>query len=208
MSRRAADSAVAAGRVRVNGLVPDVGQTISPGDLVHLDGGTVSAPVTPQTIILHKPVGYVVSRRGQGAKTIYSLLPPEYHGLKPVGRLDKDSSGLLILTNDGQLHQQLSHPSYRKKKIYHVTLDKPLQKVDFEKISGPGVLLEDGASILGLSEPGKDKRAWIVTMHEGRNRQIRRTFAELGYQVQTLHRLSFGPYDLEKMKRGEFQLIP
>src|SRR4051812_22727125 len=97
LSRRAADTAIAVGRVLVNQQLPSVGYDVRPDDSVTLDGIAITPAVNTITIILNKPTGYVVSREGQGSKTIYDLLPPEYHTLKPVGRLDKDSSGLLLL---------------------------------------------------------------------------------------------------------------
>src|SRR5690606_28032606 len=143
------------------------------GNATTLATGTV-------TIMLNKPVGYVVSRAGQGSRTIYDLLPPEYHHLKPIGRLDKDSSGLLLLTNDGQLAQDLTHPQYQKIKIYEVELNIPPLQPHRETSSNHGVELDHGNSRLIL-DPLEDDggRSWRFTMHEGRNRQIRRTFAAL-----------------------------
>jgi 23S rRNA pseudouridine2605 synthase len=198
MSRRAADTAVQSGKVLVNGGVPQTGQDITEGDWVTLDGRAISTDVEIRTIMLNKPIGYVCSRDGQGSKTIYELLPPQLHHLKPVGRLDKDSSGLLLLTNDGQLAHELTHPSRQKNKIYQVTLDKPLQPLHRQMISDHGVQLDDGPSKLELArqQDGNDN-TWTITMHEGRNRQIRRTFASLGYTVTALHRTQFGPYRLK-----------
>lgn len=197
LSRRAADKAIEEGRVLVNGTHPKPGQEISEADEVQLDHHKLEARADAQTIILNKPVGYVVSREGQGSQTIYDLLPPALHHLKPVGRLDKDSSGLLLLTSDGQLAQQLTHPRYQKTKLYEVTLDKPLAPIHRQMISDHGLQLEDGHSRLLLEriEDGNDLD-WRVIMHEGRNRQIRRTFAALGYTVAKLHRTHFGPYQL------------
>jgi 16S rRNA U516 pseudouridylate synthase RsuA-like enzyme len=127
LSRRAADTAIAAGKVTVNGLPAGQGQDIGPDDVVALDGQEVTHSTPKTTIMLNKPVGFVVSRQGQGSRTIYDILPSEYHQLNPIGRLDKDSSGLLLLTNDGELANALTHPSYQKRKVYEVTLNKPLQ---------------------------------------------------------------------------------
>jgi 23S rRNA pseudouridine2605 synthase len=207
MSRRAADAAVAAGRAMVDNATAKPGTDVIEGkSLVMLDGKVLVKVRTTQTIILNKPIGYVVSRAGQGAKTIYHLLPPDLHHLKPVGRLDKDSSGLLLLTNDGVLANDLTHPSRQKIKIYEVSLDKPLQPLHRQMIAEMGVQLEDGSSLLGLerAKEGND-RDWIVTMHEGRNRQIRRTFAALGYSVTRLHRVRLGKYHLANLEFGEYQ---
>lgn len=202
LSRRAADQAIAEGRVLVNGAAAQAGQAVADTDQVFLDGKKLTL-LASQTILLYKPVGYVVSRDGQGSKTIYDLLPPEMHHLKPVGRLDKDSSGLLLLTSDGQLAQQLTHPKYQKTKVYEIVLDKSLRPADEQQIT-QGVELEDGSSRLELTRL-TDDRTWRVRMHEGRNRQIRRTFAALGYEVTRLHRISFGGYHLpDTLQAGGF----
>jgi pseudouridine synthase len=202
LSRRAADEAMASGRVRVNGLPPKTGQNINGTDSVLLDGQQLKL-LAPQTILLHKPIGYVVSRDGQGSRTVYELLPSALHHLKPVGRLDKNSSGLLLLTSDGELAQRLTHPRYQKTKTYEIQLDKPLVTPDQQRIER-GVQLEDGLSRLKLNNIGDDTH-WRVQMHEGRNRQIRRTFAALGYEITTLHRTTFGDYHLpDHLNPGEF----
>lgn len=208
LSRRGADTAIAAGRITVNSKPAEQGMDIAKADVVTLDGVVVTPVNETITIMLNKPAGYVVSRYGQGADTIYDLLPPEYQRLNPIGRLDKDSTGLLLLTSDGQLTQELTHPSRQKLKIYEITLDKPLQPLHQQMISDHGITLEDGVSKLQLARlKDGDDTAWQVTMHEGRNRQIRRTFASLGYLVKTLHRTQFGPYSLTNLPKGKTQPI-
>lgn len=206
LSRRSADAAIAEGRVLVNGAAPEPGQQITSTDSVTLDNKPLdyaAANEEKTTIILNKPVGYVCSRNGQGSKTIYDLLPPELHQLNPVGRLDKDSSGLLLMTNDGQLAQELTHPSHQKTKIYEIKLNKPLQPLHQQMISDFGLQLYDGLSKLQLERlHNQDDKYWRVTMQEGRNRQIRRTFAALNYNVQTLHRTHFGPYAQQNLTPG------
>lgn len=206
LSRRKADEAIAEGRVTVNGIAPEQGMDISDSDTVTLDGRTITPVVKTLTLMLNKPPGVVVSRDGQGGRTVYDLLPPEYQQLNPVGRLDKYSSGLLLLTNDGKLTQELTHPSHEKTKIYEILLDKPLQPLHRQIISDHGLTLEDGLSKLQLERQKEgDDIAWIVTMHEGRNRQIRRTFEALGYRVTHLHRTHFGEYQLGNLKKGELK---
>ena len=160
-------------------------------------------------LLFHKPIGYVCSRRQQGdTPTIYSLLPETLHHLKPVGRLDKDSSGIILLTNDGDFTHQMTHPSYHKQKTYRVTLDRGLEPLHQQMISDFGVQLEDGTSKLLLTRlSDDDRRHWQIDMHEGRNRQIRRTFAALGYTVTKLHRTQFGPYALGDIPVGQYQVI-
>ena len=204
MSRRAADSAIDEKRVRVNGAFPEQGMRVTESDNVTLDGQPI-APLETKTIMFNKPAGYIVSRDGQGSDTIYDILPKKFQHLKPVGRLDKDSSGLLLLTNDGALAQELTHPRHQKTKIYHIELSAPLAPLHRQMISDMGIQLEDGPSrlILDRTQEGNE-RAWTVTMHEGRNRQIRRTFEALGYRVTSLHRIQFGPYRLNDLQLGKF----
>jgi 23S rRNA pseudouridine2605 synthase len=205
LSRRGADAAIAEGRVRVNGLLSTAGQTIAEDDQVTLDDRPIT-PTVKTTIMFNKPVGYVCSRDGQGSRTIYDLLAPKYQHLNPVGRLDKDSSGLLLLTNDGELAQQLAHPSQQKQKMYEITLDKPLQPLHRQMIQDHGIQLEDGASQFQVERiTDGDDTKWRITMYEGRNRQIRRTFQSLGYSVQVLHRTHFGPYSLNGVKPGLYK---
>lgn len=208
LSRRAADAALERGEITVNGQVPQNGQPVNDGDTVLYKGQPVQLQAV-QTIMLNKPVGYVVSRDGQGDETIYDLLPPELHNLKPVGRLDKFSSGLLLLTNDGNLAQELTHPSHQKVKIYEITLAQDLQPLHRQMISDHGVMLDDGPSKLQLErlQEGNDRK-WRIAMHEGRNRQIRRTFLSLGYGITNLHRTHFGDYQLGDLAMGKHRTIP
>ncbi len=200
LSRRAADAAISEQRVRVNDHIGQLGQEVSPEDKVTLDGKLCSIANAPTTVILNKPAGYVCSRDGQGSKTIYDLLPRELHHLKPVGRLDKNSSGLLLLTNDGKLAHQLTHPSFQKEKVYLIELDKPLAEQARDEVER-GVQLEDGISRLKLNGNGRN---WTVHMSEGRNRQIRRTFDALGFKVTKLHRTRFGSYVLGNIAEGTY----
>jgi 23S rRNA pseudouridine2605 synthase len=208
LSRRGADEAIAINRVKVNGQTPDAGYDVRPDDIVTLDGAPITPDVNTITIMLNKPAGLVCSRDGQGSRTIYDILPPKFHRLNPIGRLDKDTSGLLLMTNDGQLAQELTHPSKQKNKVYEVTLDKPLQPLHRQMISDHGVALEDGPSKFELERiTDGDDRNWRITMHEGRNRQIRRTFAALGYKVSKLHRTHFGPYVLGGLAPGNLSQL-
>ncbi len=206
VSRRQADELIEQGKVTVNDQAAKLGQRITATDIIRYGNKRLTAQ-THQLILLHKPVGYLCSRASQGGvPTIYELLPKDLHHLKPVGRLDKDSSGLILLTNDGDFAHQMTHPSFYKIKRYLVTLDQPLQPLHRQMINDFGVQLPDGPSRLTLERQhdGDDHR-WIVQMSEGRNRQIRRTFAALGYTVIKLHRTDFGNYTLGDIKRGEFQ---
>lgn len=203
LSRREADVAITAGKVLVNDQPATLGVKVDKNDKVCYNGKVVPFQAHFSYLMLHKPVGYVCSRHRQGdTPTIYELLPKEYHNLKTVGRLDKDSSGLILLTNDGDFAFQMTHPKFVKTKRYQVRLDNDLAAAD-EKTITSGVELADGVSKLGLKMLD-DRKNWQVEMSEGRNRQIRRTFAALGYTVTKLHRFEFGPYELGALPSGQF----
>ena len=207
-SRRKADELIARGSVTINGQTAGLGTRVQDTDKVFIDQKLVRPRVLEAavTLMLNKPVGYVCSRKGQGAPTVYSLIPLKYHHLDIVGRLDKASSGLLLLTSDGALHQQLTHPSYQKEKVYHISLDKPLITEHITSIK-TGVQLKDGPSKLQIKSLQGQGKLWEVRMHEGRNRQIRRTFAVLGYDVLSLERLRFGDHTLGDLASGIFKVI-
>jgi 23S rRNA pseudouridine2605 synthase len=202
ISRRSADRLIKEGRVMVNGQTPLIGHDVSEHDKVDVSGLKIKHKVKLLTILLNKPTGYVCSRNGQGNKTIYDLIPEDLHHLKPVGRLDKDSSGLLLMTNDGHLANELTHPSHQKQKVYLVELDKQLAPEDAKKIE-KGVNLEDGLSQLSLKQLAGGTIE--VKIYEGRNRQIRRTFSELDYHVKKLHRTHFGNYSLKLLPSGKWE---
>ena len=205
LSRRVADSLISEGKITVNGAAPEQGYSVKDTDVVKVGDRLVKAPAATTTIIMNKPTGLIVSRDGQGNKTIYDILPKQYHALKPVGRLDKYSSGLLLLTNDGTLANELMHPSKQKIKVYEVWLNGNLEPLHRQMISDHGVRLLDGPSKFELTRlrEGNDRK-WTVTMREGRNRQIRRTFQALGYDLTRLHRTKFGDYELT-LAAGRFK---
>ena len=210
ISRREADELIRTGNVVVNGKAPDLGCDVNPDDdTVTVNNQLVKLPTEHTTIMLNKPVGYVCSRNAQakGVKTIYELLPDQYKTLKTVGRLDKDSTGLILLTDDGDLAHQLTHPSFAKAKEYIVELDHALAPLHQQMISDFGINLDDGPSQLLLERLNNERTKFNITMHEGRNRQIRRTFAALGYQVKSLHRTTFGPYTLGDLASGKWSAL-
>lgn len=207
ISRREADNLIEYNHVKVNDVPATLGARFNTGDRITVKGAPLEASVGLQYLILNKPIGYVSSRRQQGeTPTLYSLLPEEYHSLKPVGRLDKESSGLILLTNDGDFAYEMTHPKFYKTKIYEVSLDAPLAPLHQQMISDHGIQLEDGPSQLSIERTDDTREHWIVTMHEGRNRQIRRTFAALGYTVTKLHRTDFGKYSLGDIQPGVFSI--
>lgn len=209
LSRREADNLIADGKVLVNQQPAVLGARISETDEIICDGKIISTK-KPEYIylMLNKPVGYVSSRKAQDeVPTLYELLPEKYQKLKTVGRLDKNSSGLILLTNDGDFAFKHTHPKFYKLKTYLVELDQTLAPLHQQEISDFGIHLEDGLSKLFLTKLDEDRLKWQVEMSEGRNRQIRRTFAALGYKVVKLHRIEFGHYQLGDLKTGEFKLV-
>ena len=210
ISRREADNLIDTGVVTVNGTPAVMGSRAEPTDTVSIAGTPLPAKsVAFRYILFNKPVGYVCSRKKQGdSDTIYALLPSELHSLKPVGRLDRNTSGILLLTNDGDFAQRMTHPKYQKTKVYHARLDRELEPLHQQMISDIGVNLEDGRSQLFLERRSDTNRSeWQVTMSEGRNRQIRRTFSALGYGIQRLHRVQFGSYSVGDIPRGAYKEV-
>lgn len=208
-SRREADEYIERGYVKVNDIVVNLGARIAETDKIIVKGEPLTSGTTYQYLALNKPAGYVCSRVSQGGlPTVYELLPPQYHHLKTVGRLDFNSSGLIILTNDGDFTYRLTHPKFEKTKIYNARLDHELEPLHQQMISDYGVQLEDGPSKMMLERLSDDDRLdWKVTMTEGRNRQIRRTFSSLGYEVKKLHRTNFGNYSIGDIKPGKFEIV-
>jgi len=219
ISRREADNLIALNKVTINGHPSTLGARFSEGDKIIVDGKEIRGKTAYEYIALNKPTGYVCSRKQQGDNpTIYDLLPSSYHHLKPVGRLDRDTSGLILLSNDGDFTYQMTHPSFSKVKIYNVRLKEALAPLHQQMINDYGVNLEDGPSKLQLErmndtdrpaclDDRTGRKSWIITMHEGRNRQIRRTFGSLGYTVAKLHRTNFGNYALGDIKEGEYEVV-
>ena len=209
VSRREADLLIEKGEVTINGTKASLGARFTEGDDIAIKGNRLATGVGFLYVALNKPVGYVCSRKPQGdSPTIYKLLPTEYHALKPVGRLDRNSSGLILLTNDGDFAYRMTHPKFAKTKQYNVRLDRELEPLHQQMISDYGVQLEDGPSKLHLERLRDDNRKeWRVVMSEGRNRQIRRTFASLGYEVKKLHRTDFGNYTIGDMKPGAYEIV-
>ena len=209
ISRREADELIHEGRVLISGKVAELGARVSPEDNITVSGEVLKRGTAYTYFLFHKPVGYVCSRKQQGENdTIYNLLPEDFHNLKPVGRLDKDSSGLLLLTNDGDFAYQMTHPKFYKNKQYNVSLDHDLTPLHHQMINDFGITLDDGPSKLTLErQTDANSKDWIVTMSEGRNRQIRRTFSSLGYNVTKLHRTNFGSYALGDIPSGEYKVI-
>jgi pseudouridine synthase len=206
LSRRKADALIQSGLVIVNRQVAHPGLNVSDKDTVLVDGKKV-VPVQKvlSTVLMHKPAGYVCSKDGQGSPTVYELLPKGMQSLNIAGRLDKDSSGLVILTDDGQLLQELTHPSNDKEKIYHVKLNKPLADGMIAKLANGVDIADNRLSKLMVTPLENDE--YEVSIQEGRNRQIRRSFEAIGYKVTKLHRIQLGPYQLDSLAPKQFKVL-
>ena len=210
ISRRQADELIEKGRISINEKTAQLGERFKAGDEIKLGEKIISKTREEKKyVIFNKPRGYVCSRKKQGEnETIYAILPKEFSVLKPVGRLDKDSSGILLLTNDGDFAFQMTHPKFRKVKEYLISLDTPLQPIHQQMIADFGINLPDGKSQLGLERLDDSRTNWKVIRSEGRNSQIRRTFSAIGYKVEELHRTVFGSYILPKdLNFGDFRKI-
>ncbi|HEY8468577.1 MAG TPA: pseudouridine synthase [Longimicrobiales bacterium] len=211
-SRRQAEELIRAGRVRVNGeRVTELGVRVDPAvDRVEVDGRLVE-PARPVWIALHKPKGYVTTRRDpQGRPTIYDLLPPTFAGLFHVGRLDADSEGLLLLTNQGEVAHRLLHPRYGVDRVYEVEVAGRVTAATERRIL-EGIELEDGIARARALErvpgapPGTTRLR--VTMRDGRKRIVRRLLAAAGHPVRRLVRLSHGPVRLGRLRPGAWRRL-
>jgi len=210
-ARREAANLVKEGHVKVNGdIVYEPGYKVSAKDKIEVKGKPVFLQKNLVYILLNKPKDYITTAKDpEGRKTVFELVA---HATKeriyPVGRLDRNTTGVLLLTNDGELAQKLTHPSFEIKKIYEVKLDKPLTKKDAEAILN-GVTLEDGfikADAVGYADV-KDKSVIGIEIHSGRNRIVRRLFEFLGYDVKNLDRVMFANLTKKNVDRGKWRIL-
>ncbi len=209
-SRRKADELIEAGRVQVNGkTVTLLGYEIRTKDKVAIDGKTLRM-LKLEYYRFYKPTGYITTSDDEkGRKTIYDILPDELKHLKPVGRLDKDSSGLLILTNDGNLVYELTHPSIKVAKVYRVTVDAFLKVEDLEKLA-KGIEIEKGKIAYcdcEIIERTKNETLLEITLYQGLNRQIRKMIEHIGHNVVHLKRIRHATIDLVGLKKGQYKPI-
>ena len=210
-ARREAADIVRQGRVKVNNVViTEPGHKVAPGDDIKINGKKIHLAKNLVYILINKPKDYITTTDDpQGRKTVLDLVrKATQERVYPVGRLDRNTSGVLLLTNDGDLSQKLTHPSNEIRKVYHVTLNKPLEKKDFEQIL-KGVKLEDGlASVDVLAYADiKDKTQIGVEIHSGRNRIVRRLFEALGYDVRNLDRVIFAGLTKKNVERGKWRFL-
>ena len=213
-SRRAAELLILEGRVAVNGhTIKELGAKADPlNDHIVVDGKPLKPPGAPIVLLLNKPKSYVSTRSDpEGRATVMDLLPKKYQHLYPVGRLDFETAGVLLLTNDGELTNLLTHPSHGVTKTYWARVQGHPTKAALQKVAH-GLTLEDGptAPCQVRLRAETDKNALVeVVLREGRNRQVRRMLEAVGYPVRALRRVKFGNLDLEGLPTGEFrELLP
>lgn len=210
-SRRDAAALIKEGKVKVNGtLITEPGFKVSPKDEVLFNGKKVFLAKNLVYILLNKPKDFITTTDDpRGRKTVLDIVRRATNErIYPVGRLDRNTSGVLLITNDGELAQMLTHPSHEVKKIYQVSLNKPLEKADFEKIAA-GLQLEDGpvkVDSIAYTDP-KDKSQIGIEIHSGRNRIVRRIFEHLKYDVKNLDRVMFAGLTKKNVDRGKWRFL-
>ena len=213
-SRRKADEYIENGDVVVNGrIVKELGFQVGPKDKVSVEGKLIK-PQKHEYYRFYKPAGYITTSDDEkGRKTIYDIIPEELKHLKPVGRLDKDSTGLIIMTNDGELINEMTHPSIKVPKTYIVNINGKLSPEEGEKMfNGIEIETDQGdkkiayAQVLPI-ELGNKNSTLQVVLYQGINRQIRKMFASLGYEVISLKRVQHGTITLEGLKKGQIKLM-
>lgn len=209
-SRREADEFIAAGEVKVNGeIVTELGTKVKRSDVVHFHDQQISIEKKVY-VLLNKPKDYVTtSDDPQNRKTVMDLVKDACRErIYPVGRLDRNTTGVLLLTNDGELASKLTHPQYLKKKVYHVWLDKNVTAADMRLIAD-GVTLDDGEIRADAIEYASetDRKQVGIEIHSGRNRIVRRIFESLGYKVLKLDRVFFAGLTKKNVRRGDWRFL-
>lgn len=207
-SRREADVLISTGVVRVNGkIITEMGYKVKPGDKVQYDGETINAE-TKRYVLLNKPKGFITTMDDpMGRKTVMGIVKKACkERIYPVGRLDKETTGLLLFTNDGDLAKKLTHPKHKASKIYQVELDKKVRVEDLEKLMS-GILLEDGTTVFDQASyiNNEDAKMVGVELHSGKNRIVRRSFEALGYEVLKLDRVMFAGLTKKDLPRGKYR---
>lgn len=209
-SRREADELIVQGLVEVNGkVVTEMGYQVEKTDKVVFDGQNIT-PEKPVYVLLNKPKGYISTTKDDKArKTVMDLVAnASPYRVFPVGRLDRSTTGVILLTNDGHMTKKLTHPSFDAKKIYHVTLDKKLTNEDM-KLIVEGIRLDEGIATVDQISfiEGKPKNEIGIEIHIGWNRVIRRIFQRLGYEVEALDRVTFAGLTKKNIKRGHWRIL-
>jgi 23S rRNA pseudouridine2605 synthase len=208
-SRRKAEAPILAGRVTVNGETATLGASVTPGDEIELDGHPVRLPEACVYLALNKPAGHLTTMSDDRGRPTVAHLMPEVPGLVPVGRLDATTTGLLILTNDGVLAHRITHPSSQIEKRYRLTLENPVPTHALQSLAA-GPTLEDGKmhppEITNLIR-SRETTTLDLTLHEGRNRIIRRACMAAGLALISLHRTNVGPVALGELPEGHYRAL-
>lgn len=213
-SRRKSEELIREGKVLVNNLPARIGQKIDPDkDIVQVNGSVVKKNEGTIILALNKPRGYTTTRSDKHAKkTVYDLLPKELKNIvHPIGRLDRESEGLLLFTNNGDLTYKLTHPKFEHKKIYEVIISGKPKKFEIEKLQN-GIILDGKKTAEAIIIPQyeyEDAMQYKIEIHEGRNRQIRRMFEDIGYSVKRLKRVEEAGINLKKeqIKKGKYKVV-
>lgn len=208
-SRREGAELVKQGKIKVNGeVMTQPGYKIQPGDKVEYEGKIITSQKNLVYILLNKPKNYLTTTEDpRERRTVMELVADACdERVYPVGRLDRNTTGLLLLTNDGELAQKLSHPKYNIRKLYQVTLDKSLSKMHFDKIM-EGLTLEDGPVQVDAMAYLEKKNEIGVEIHSGRNRIVRRIFEHLGYTVEKLDRVIYAGLTKKNIPRGKWRFL-
>jgi 23S rRNA pseudouridine2605 synthase len=206
-SRRAAEELIVRGKVRVNGkTVRELGTIVSTEDRIDVSGTPVRLQEEPAYLLMHKPAGVMTTMHDpEGRRTVASIIPKGLPRVVPVGRLDYDTSGVLLLTNDGELANVLTHPRFGVEKTYRAIVKGRLMPEEFEKLRS-GVMLDEfraSGAQLRVVATRRDTSVIDITIHEGKNRQVRRMFDAVGHPVVALARLRFGPLKLGDLPPGQ-----
>jgi len=210
VSRREADKLILEGKVKINGIVvKEPGVMVAFTDKVELNG-TILAKQKCEYFLFHKPAGYITTKSDEKSrKTIYDILPDRFKMFNPAGRLDKASSGLLVLTNDGELLQKLTHPKIQVAKVYKVTVKGKLTDGDFYKLAN-GIEIEPNKiayAEVELLDFDKGSSVLKITLYQGYNRQIRKMMAAISKEVVALKRVSHGTLSIAGLEKGKFREI-
>ncbi|MCF6312480.1 MAG: rRNA pseudouridine synthase [Verrucomicrobiales bacterium] len=205
-SRRGCENLIAAGQIQINGeTCKNLGARVLPDDAVR-HNGIMLQQARETTILLNKPRDFLCSRGDpHGRDTIYNLIPPSFHHLPHIGRLDQDSRGLILLSNAGALSEHLSHPKHKIEKEYHVTLNQNFDHDHIERLTR-GIRLEDGVGVMKSVTPLSKRRVSVI-LTQGYKRQIRNMFDKIGYRVKNLERIRIGNLMAHELLEGKWKIL-
>ncbi|MDG2152011.1 MAG: pseudouridine synthase [Polaribacter sp.] len=207
-SRREADTYIEHGSVEINGkLITEMGYKVQPGDVVRFDGTSIT-PEQKKYVLLNKPKNYITTMDDdRGRKTVMELIAnASKERIYPVGRLDRNTTGLLLFTNDGDLAKKLTHPKHNVRKLYHASLDRKLELKDLEKLRGEVIIEGRKVFIDAISYVNGESKSEIgIEIHSGRNRIVRKIFEHVGYKVNKLDRVVFAELTKKNLPRGRWR---